>query len=140
MPTLRIITVVVVCLFVLSVPAMSKPKPATRTFNAACAEVWKATKTTVKDHYDVLSLNDQEQSGSFTTGSAWTGVRPIAFSLSGTGNTCVVSVTGHFSGLIHNDKGDFFNRIGDVLKTQNAVATEDKPAPQPDKSQTKLEK
>lgn len=140
MQTFRIIIFTAVCVFVYATPAFSKPKPATRTFNAACANVWNATKTAVKEHYDVLNLNDQDQSGSFTTGSAWTGVRPIAFSLSGTGNTCTVSVTGHFSGLIHNDKGDLFSRIGEALKAQTAVATEDKPAPEPDKSQPKPEK
>lgn len=102
--------------------AFAKPKPKTKTYPASCATVWEITKATVQQHYDVLSLNDQTQSGSFTTGSAWTGVRPIAFSLSGTGESCTVAVTGHFSGLIHNDKGDFFKRIEESLNRRAVEA------------------
>ena len=83
----------------------------------------------------MLNLNDQDLSGSFTTGSAWSGVRPIAFSLSGTGNACTVSVTGHFSGLIHNDKGDFFSRIEAALKAQAAVAIDEKTRTEPVKDE-----
>ena len=101
----------------------AKPKPKTKTYPVSCATVWEATKAVVQEHYDVLSLNDQTQSGSFTTGSAWTGVRPIAFSLSGSGETCTVSVTGHFSGLIHNDKGDFFKRIDEGLSRRTVQAS-----------------
>jgi hypothetical protein len=96
----------------------AKPKPATKTYTAACPKVWEATKVVVQGNYDVLSLNDQAQTGSFTTGSAWTGVRPLTFTLSANAETCTVSVTGHFSGLIHNDKGDFFKRIQDTLITK----------------------
>lgn len=94
----------------------AKPKPAMRTYAASCSRVWDAAKAAVKSHYDVLNLNDQDKSGSFTTGSVWSGVRPIAFSLDGSGESCTVSVTGHFSGLIHNDKGSLFNRIEEALE------------------------
>jgi hypothetical protein len=30
-------------------------------------------------------------------------------------------VTGHFSGLIHNDKGDFFKRSESILKQKGVV-------------------
>jgi hypothetical protein len=123
---LRILAFALVSVLLLSTPAVSKPKPTTKTFSASCTQVWNAAKSAVKEHYDVLSLNDQEQSGSFTTGSAWTGVRPVSFSLSGTGDTCTVSVTGHFSGLIHNDKGDLFKRIDEALKVAVANATPEK--------------
>ena len=109
--------------------AFAKPKPKTKTYPASCATVWEITKATVQEHYDVLSLNDQTQSGSFTTGSAWTGVRPIAFSLSGSGDSCTVAVTGHFSGLIHNDKGDFFKRIEEDLNRRAVQASSGKPSP-----------
>jgi hypothetical protein len=89
----------------------AKPHPKTRNYAASCDKLWVAAKLAVKEQYDVLSLNDQDKTGAFQTGNAWTGVRALAFSLSGTGNSCTVSVTGHFSGAIHNDKGDFFERV-----------------------------
>ncbi len=103
--------------------AYGKPKPAIRTYDVPCAELWKAAKLTVRTYYDVLSLNNEEQLGSFTTGSTFSGVRPLSFSLSGTGNTCAVSVTGHFSGVTHHDKQDFFSRIEETLKSNKAAAS-----------------
>jgi len=95
--------------------AICGPKPATKVFSLSCAQVWNGAKAAVQSNYDVLSLNDQTRSGSFTTGGFWTGVRSLTFSLTGTSDGCTVSVTGHFSGLLHNDKGDFFHRIQDAL-------------------------
>jgi len=121
---LGVALITILACLLLSTLGFAKPKPATRTYKVSCSEVWKVTKVVVREHYDVLNLNDQEQAGSFTTGSIWSGVRPIAFSLSGTGDTCTVSVTGHFSGLIHDDKGDFFRRIQEALNeaTSNAAS------------------
>ncbi len=106
----------------LSLAAWAKPKPTTKDYAAPCSKVWEAAKTAVKNGYEALSLNDQSQSGSFTTGNAWTGVRTLTFSLSGSGDSCTVSMTGHFSGLVHNDKGDFFKRIQDELSAPEQQA------------------
>jgi hypothetical protein len=95
--------------------AFAGPKPATKEFSLSCAQVWWGAKAAVQNNYDVLSLNDQTRSGSFTTGSFWTGVRVLTFALSGTADACTVAVTGRFSGFLHNDKGDFFRRIQDAL-------------------------
>lgn len=113
----------ILLLFMLSciVPLWGKPKPATREYPFPCGQVWLATRDAVKNHYDVLNLSDAERAGSFTTGSIWTGVRPLTFALSEAGRNCVVSVTGHFSGITHNDKGDFFDRIQTALKAQSAA-------------------
>src|SRR3954451_1042382 len=95
--------------------ALSGPKPATRAFSSSCPQVWEGARAAVESNYDVLSLNDQTRSGSFTTGSFWTGVRSLTFALRGASDGCTVSVTGHFSGLLHNDKADFFRRLQDAL-------------------------
>ncbi|HZP22821.1 MAG TPA: hypothetical protein VFB04_05200 [Terriglobales bacterium] len=116
---------IAVCLLAMAIPATAKPKPKVQKFNANCADVWEAAKIAVQEHYDVLTLNDQTRSGSFTTGSIWTGVRPLTFSLRDSGpistltseTGCEVSVTGHFSGLIHNDKAAFFNRLSVALQS-----------------------
>ncbi len=101
----------------LSPMALAKPKPATKVYPVSCETLWTATKKAVSNHYDVLSLDDKEQAGSFTTGSIWSGIRPLAFHLEGTGKSCTVYVTGHFSGITHNDKGDLFKRIEEQLKS-----------------------
>jgi hypothetical protein len=48
--------------------ALAGPKPATRAFSLSCAQVWEGVKAAVQSNYDVLSLNYQTRSGSFTTG------------------------------------------------------------------------
>jgi hypothetical protein len=99
------------------------PKPTTKDFAAPCSTVWEAAKAVVPKHYEVLNLTDQSQSGSFNIGNGViTARRALSFSLSGAGDVCTVSVTGHFSGLANNDKGDFFKRIQAELAA--------KPAPQ----------
>jgi hypothetical protein len=118
-----------VVVLLLSSFAIAKPKPATRTYPASCPEVWEATKTVVEGHYDVLNLDDHKMAGSFTTGSIWSGVRPLAFALTSAENGCTISVTGHFSGLIHNDKGDFFKRIQEAFDSKNAKRLKPEGAP-----------
>lgn len=118
-----------IVVLLLSAFVFAKPKPATRTFAAPCPDVWEATKTAVENHYDVLNLDDQKMAGSFTTGSVWSGVRPLAFSLNGSESSCTVSITGHYSGLIHNDKGDFFKRIQEALDSRNAKKAKPEAAP-----------
>jgi hypothetical protein len=119
----------VAVVLLISTFAFAKPKPATRTYSAPCPEVWEATKTVVEGHYDVLNLDDHKMAGSFTTGSIWSGVRPLAFSLINAESGCTVSVTGHYSGLIHNDKGDFFKRIQNAIDFQNARKVKPEGAP-----------
>lgn len=118
---MRILCAVVILSLLVLPSAEAKPHPKTHNYAASCEKVWAAAKLAVKEQYDVLSLNDQERSGAFQTGNAWTGVRALGFSLSGTGDSCTISITGHFSGLIHNDKGDFFERVQSHLATDDAV-------------------
>jgi hypothetical protein len=103
--------------------AIAKPRPTTHSYPSPCSRVWKAVKIALYAHYDILSLDEQDQSGSFTTGiaGAITGAPWIGFALTGSSDTCTVSVTNHsaigrFSGPIHGDKGDIFKRIEEQLK------------------------
>ena len=115
---------IVAMLFLLpsSIHAYGKPKPTNQTYHVSCTDLWPAVKATVKEYYVVLSLNDQDQSGSFNTGTAFSGVRALSFSLGGTADTCTVSVMGHFSGITHHDKGDFFSRIEKTLNDKKTPA------------------
>jgi hypothetical protein len=95
------------------------PKPTTKDFTASCANVWDAAKAVVPKHYHVLSMSDQDHSGSFEIGNGViTARRALAFTMSGTGDSCTISISGHFSGLANNDKGDFFKRIQDAMSTK----------------------
>ncbi|MDP9054859.1 MAG: hypothetical protein M3N93_11255 [Acidobacteriota bacterium] len=102
-------------------PATAAPKPTTKEFAASCSSVWDSAKVVVPKHYLVLSMSAQDHTGAFEIGNGVLTVRrALAFSMTGSGDTCTVAITGHFSGLANNDKGDFFKRIQDGL----AVKTE----------------
>jgi len=103
--------------------SIAKPTPATQNYPSPCSQVWEAAKIALYAHYDILSLNEQDHLGAFTTGiaGAITGAPWTGFILTGSGEMCTVSVTnhsatGHFSGRIHGDTGDFFKRIEEQLK------------------------
>ena len=98
-----------------------------RTYTVPCADLWRVAKQTVKTYYQVLSLDNEEQLGSFTTGTTFSGVRTLTFSLSGTGDSCAVAVTGHFSGVTHHDKQDFFSRIEETLKGESTAHSQPPP-------------
>jgi len=98
---------------------LAKPKPVTKEYPTPCSVVWQAAKSAFKEHYEVLSWNAEDQTGSLATGSGSTGVRMLTFSLSRSsgGSSCTVSVMGHTS-VIHNDTEDLFKRITDALNYQ----------------------
>jgi hypothetical protein len=91
-------------------------KPKENTYPASCDRVWLAVKrATAPPHYNFAQLDDALKKGIVSTGNFATGKRSLDITLSGTGNTCTVAIGGSFSGLIHNDKGDLFERIREIL-------------------------
>jgi len=56
-------------------------------------------------------LDDAQKKGIVSTGNTLTGKRNLDITLTGSGGTCTVAVGGTFSGLVHDDKGDLFERI-----------------------------
>ena len=100
----------------------AKPKSAMKEYPAPCSLVWQAAKSTIREHYQVLCWDDQDQTGSLAAGSSFAGVWMLTFSLSRSsgGSSCTVSLIGHFSDVIHNHKADLFKRVADALNDQQA--------------------
>jgi hypothetical protein len=114
---------IIFVLTITSTPMFAAPKE--KTFPANCDHVWAAVKrATAPPHYNFAMLDDAQKKGVISTGNNLSGKRNLDLALSGTGETCTISVGGMFSGLIHNDKGDLFKRIEDELK-----APQPEPAP-----------
>jgi hypothetical protein len=96
------------------IPAFGKPKET--TYPTSCNHVWLAVKrATAPPHYNFAQLDDAQKKGFVSTGNFMSGKRYLDITLSGTGNTCTVAIGGVFSGLVHNDKGDLFDRIKEAL-------------------------
>jgi hypothetical protein len=105
-------------IFLLAISTISMlAAPKQKTFPANCDVVWAAVKRmTTPPHYNFAMLDDAQKKGIISTGNNLSGKRNLDLALSGTGDTCTISVGGMFSGLIHDDKGDLFRRIEDDLK------------------------
>jgi hypothetical protein len=91
-------------------------KPKENIYPASCDRVWAAVKrATAPPHYNFAQLDDAQMKGMISTGNFATGKRVLDITLSGTGNSCTIAIGGIFSGLVHNDKGDLFDRIKRAL-------------------------
>lgn len=102
------------------IPAFAKPK--TKAYPASCDRVWAAVKrATAPPHYNFAMMDDVQKKGIVSTGGALTGKRNLDITVSGTGDSCTVAVGGVFSGLVHNDKGDLFNRIEKELTSPEST-------------------
>ncbi|HLB89627.1 MAG TPA: hypothetical protein VJK29_18365 [Terriglobales bacterium] len=118
--------ILLLALLLVAIPALAKPR--TKTYPVSCDRVWKAVEAVAagKDYTSTM-LDDKRQKAQFVMGhGAWTGKRTLYLTLSGSGDSCEVAVEGVFSGLAHNDKGDLFKRIDQVLAE---TVPESKPEP-----------
>ena len=114
-------TLIAVVFVSAALPLLAKPKE--KVYPSSCDKVWAAVKTaTSSSHYNYAQLDDAHRKGIVSTGNALTGKRYLDITLTGDQNTCTVALGVVFSGLVHDDKGDLFGRIGEALS---------QPAPQP---------
>lgn len=114
--TLILPSKVVTIVLTLAVASSALAKPKEKMYPASCDRVWVAVKqATAPPHYNFAQLDDAQTKGIVSTGNFATGKRILDIALSGTGNTCTVAIGGAFSGLVHNDKGDLFERIQEAL-------------------------
>lgn len=83
-----------------------------KAFDASCDKVWDAAKAVIAKHYKAGAMAEHDHMGSFEIGNGIvTARRALNFSLKGEGDKCTVTISGHFSGFLNNDKGDFFKRV-----------------------------
>ena len=96
----------------LAIASSVAARPKEKTYPTSCDRVWGAVKkATAPPHYNFAQLDDTQKKGIVSTGNTITGKRLVDIALSGSGNSCTVAIGGVFSGLVHNDKGDLFERI-----------------------------
>ncbi len=87
-----------------------------KAYPTSCDRVWYAVKrATAPPHYNFAQLDDTQKKGIVSTGNALSGKRYLDITVSGTGSACTVAIGGSYSGLVHNDKGDLFERIKEAL-------------------------
>jgi hypothetical protein len=119
----------------LAAPAFGKQHK--ETFNVPCSVLWSAVKDVLKNSgkYQVIGMENSEMTASFYVGGALSGQRVNSVVLNSKEQNCEMVTQTVYSGLIHNDAGDFKKRVEESLaRRQAAQATP--PAQQPPAQQS----
>ena len=91
-------------------------------YSVSCSVLWPAVKDTLRNSgkYGILGIDNAEMTASFVIGGSLGGKRINSVVLNGKENTCEMQVQTAFSGLAHNDEGDFKKRVDESLAKQQA--------------------
>jgi len=98
---------------------------------APCDKVWVAVRQVLmhSGKYGVLFMSNEDMTASFNIGGGLGGKRTNSVQLKPNGTGCTMSTQTAFSGLAHNDAGDFLKRVKDALEqSPPAKEAEAKPA------------
>jgi hypothetical protein len=112
------------------------------TYPVPCSEVWSAVKVALgnPDNYKDVQSDEDKMTADYNVKHSvhWSVIGAVnqgknRVSLLPTGTTCEMSVVSMYSGLSHNDQGDFKKRVDEALAKLKA-ATPSQPAKPADAS------
>jgi hypothetical protein len=113
------------------------------TYPVPCSEVWAAVKLALgnPDNYKDVQSDDEKMTADYNVKHSvhWSVIGAVNqgknhVSLSQIGTTCEMSVVSMYSGLSHNDQGDFKKRVDQALVQPKAdTPSETTPAEDPAK-------
>ncbi len=105
---------VFLCLLVPAVPALAKTHR--DLYPMPCSQLWPAVKDVLKTSgkYNIIGIDSQEFTASFTVGSIWSGKMMNSVVLNAKGEGCEMSVNTAYRGIEHNDAGDFKRRVDEA--------------------------
>lgn len=96
-------------------------------YNVSCDLLWRAVKDAVRNSgkYGIVGIDNTEMSISYVIGGTLGGKRINSVVLNRTSPTsCEMQTQTAYSGLIHNDAGDFKSRVDESLKKVQAAGPE----------------
>lgn len=104
-------------------------------FQAPCENVWTALRQVLmhSGKYGVLFMSNEDMTASYNIGGGLGGKRTNSVQLKPRGVGCTLSVQTAFTGLAHNDAGDFLARVkkalAEVPTSKNSESAGRKPSP-----------
>jgi hypothetical protein len=120
--------------FVLALPAFGAgSKTYKTTYPVPCSEVWGAVKVALSnpDNYKDVQSDENKMTADYNVKHSihWSIIGAVnqgknQVTLLPTGTTCEMNVVSMYSGLSHNDQGDFKKRVDEALTKPKA----DKPS------------
>ncbi|MGA7840066.1 MAG: hypothetical protein WBS17_00730 [Candidatus Acidiferrales bacterium] len=92
-------------------------------YPVSCSVLWPAVKDTLRNSgkYGILGIDNTEMTASFVIGGTLGGKRINSVVLNAKGDTCEMSIQTAYSGLNHNDAGDFKKRVDESLAKLQAA-------------------
>jgi hypothetical protein len=123
----------IAALVVLVIAAPVFAKTHNETYSVSCATLWPAVKDTLRNSgkYGILAIDKDEMTASFVIGGTAGGKRINSVVLNAKGdNACEMQVQTAYSGLIHNDEGDFKTRVDQSLAKLKDSPPAAAPAPE----------
>ena len=125
------LAVVAMLSFSLALPAFGAGnKTYKTTYPVPCSELWGAVKVALSnpDNYKDVQSDEEKMSADYNVKHSihWSVIGAVnqgknQVSLMPIGTTCEMSVVSMYSGLAHNDQGDFKKRVDDSLAKLKAA-------------------
>ena len=115
---MRRFAVVVLVSLIVAGPSFAKTHK--DMYSVSCTTLWPAVKDTLRNSgkYGILGIDNTEMTASFVIGGSAGGKRINSVVLNAKGDTCEMQVQTAYSGLVHNDEGDFKKRVDKSLAKQ----------------------
>ena len=124
------LAVVVVAMLALALSAFGVGnKTYKNTYPVPCSELWSAVKVALGnlDNYKDVQSDEDKMTADYNVKHSihWSVIGAVnqgknQVSLAPVGTTCEMSVVSMYSGLSHNDQGDFKKRVEEALAKQQA--------------------
>jgi hypothetical protein len=113
--------VVALLLFLVAMPSFCKTHK--EKYSVSCSVLWPAVKDAIRNSgkYGILAIDNTEMTASFVIGGSLGGKRINSVVLNAKGDTCEMQIQTAYSGLAHNDAGDFKKRVDESLAKQQAA-------------------
>jgi hypothetical protein len=97
------------------------------SYSVPCSELWPAVKDTLRNSgkYGIIGIDSNEMTASYNVGGTLGGKRINSVVLNPQGGGCELQIQTAFSGLAHDDSGDFKKRVDESLaKLKNSKTAE----------------
>src|ERR1700729_1933310 len=94
------------------------------SYPVSCSVLWPAVKDTLRNSgkYGILGIDNTEMTASFVIGGTLGGKRVNSVVLNAKGDeACEMQVQSAYSGIAHDDAGDFKKRVDESLAKQQAA-------------------
>lgn len=121
---IRFVGVAMLALFLVQSAFSAGNKTYKTTYPVPCSELWSAVKVALgnPDNYKDVSSDEEKMAADYNVKHSihWSVIGAVnqgknRVSLAPVGTTCEMSVVSMYSGLSHNDQGDFKKRVDEAL-------------------------